>query len=172
MQGNLFGAPVDLVEPPEEIPLTHKRCVEIAAKWASGKCGVVLPEFVTINNAEIPDVIAFTARHSHMIEVKVSRSDFLRDKNKSFRYVESKGMGNYRYYACPRKLIGPLEVPDGWGLIYIYPNGKARIMIHPDHKDANLDAERTLLYSYARRAVFKNLHQEILKPIPKPELTP
>lgn len=157
--------------PTETEPLTHSRCVEIAAKWAAGRCGVVLPEFVTINNREIPDVIAFKPQCSYMIEVKVSRSDFLRDKNKVFRNNEAQGMGNYRYYACPRQLIGPLEVPDGWGLIYIYPNGKAREMMAPDRKPANLEAERTLLYSYARRAVYKGVHAEILKPIPKRDST-
>lgn len=149
--------------------LTHKQAVEIAARWAWGKAKVVLPEFVKQGSAEIPDVLAFEGRHSLMIEVKVSRSDFLRDKKKNFRYVESKGMGNYRYFCCPHRLIGPLEVPDGWGLIYIYPDGRARQMIAADYKQANIEAEHDILYAYARRAVVKGLHAEIMKPIPKPE---
>ena len=153
----------------EDLPLDHKRCVEICTKWLWNKCGVVLPEFVTYE-PEIADVLGFKRDSSYMIEVKVSRSDFLRDKKKFFRAMENLGVGNYRYYACPRGMIGPLEIPDGWGLIYIYPEGRARQMLAPDRKERNQRAEHNILYSYARRAVCKNLHQEILKPIPKREL--
>lgn len=145
--------------------LTHRRCVQIMARWMKSKCGLVLPEFVT-SSYEIPDVLGFNMRDSHMIEVKVSRSDFLRDKKKFFRACEDQGVGNYRYYACPRKLIGPLEIPEGWGLIYIYPTGSARQMLAPERKKANHHAERHILYSYARRAVVKGLHAEIMKPVP------
>lgn len=148
---------------------THKEGVEIAARWLRNRCKVILPEFVCMNSREIADVIGFNANDSHMIEVKVSRADFLSDKKKYFRRMEEYGMGNYRYYCCPRKLIGPLEVPDGWGLIYIFENGKARIMMHPDRKKSNQKAEIGVLYSYARRAVVKGLHDEIMKPIPRPE---
>ena len=100
-----------------------------------------------------------------MIEVKVSRADFLRDKKKLFRWDEDKGVGNFRYYCCPRQLIGPLEVPDGWGLIYVYPNGNARQVLSPNHKKANYEAERNILYSYARRAVVKGHHASIMTPM-------
>lgn len=159
----------------EDLPFTHKRCVEICARWMAGKCKVVLPEFVSMSSPEIADVLGFNASNSYMIEVKVSRSDFLRDKHKDFRRMEARGVGNYRYYACPAKdargkrIINVLEIPDGWGMIYIYPNGRAVQMLAPDHKPANIERERVLLYSYARRAVVKGLHPEIMKPIPKPE---
>lgn len=152
----------------EELSLDHKTCVQIVSRWLNGKCGVVLPEFVTYE-LEIADVLGFSRQGSYMIEVKVSRSDFLRDKKKLFRRIEERGVGNWRYYACPRGLIDALEVPDGWGLIYIYPNGKARQMIAPDRKKPDLQAEKNILYSYARRAVCKGLHAEIMRPIPKME---
>lgn len=157
----LVGDPKPLALEPKQY--THKEVVEIASRWVRNKAKVVLPEFSTVHSSEIPDVLAFSARDSHMIEVKVSRADFLRDKKKVFRYAEDRGMGNYRYYCCPAKLIGPLEVPDGWGLIYVYPSGHARQMMWGDRKDSNMDAERTILYAYARRAMEKGFHAEILK---------
>ena len=53
------------------------------------------------------------------------------------------------------------------GLIYIYPNGRARQMLAPDRKRANYQAEKNILYSHARRAVVKGLHADVLKPIPQ-----
>jgi len=157
---------LDDVEPeeikPTQIAWSHKELVSIAARWLNSKCGVVLPEFVTYE-AEIADVLGFSRRNSYMIEVKVSRADFLRDKKKYFRYYEEMGVGNLRYYACTRGLIGPLEVPDGWGLIYVSPNGNARQMLAPDRKKANYEAEKNILYSYARRAVVKGHHASIIR---------
>lgn len=137
-----------------ELVLDHKTCVQICTRWLWNKCGVVLPEFVTYE-AEIADVLGFKRNDSYMIEVKVSRADFLRDKKKFFRAVEEQGVGSYRYYACPRRLIGALDAPDGWGLIYIWPDGHARQMIAPDRKERNL------------RAVYKGFHAEIVKPQPR-----
>lgn len=156
----LKNAPVDGHD------FSHQQVVEIAARWLRGrKHGVVLPEFVHMGSSEICDVLGFTSRHTTMIEVKVSRRDFLADKKKHFRYFEEKGMGNYRYYCVPHKLVGVLEIPEGWGLIYIYPTGKAREMLAPEHKTSNLQAERGVLYSYARRANVKGHHADIMKTI-------
>lgn len=60
-------------------------------------------------------------------EVKVSKSDFLRD----FRKVDSNGKNklneiasgnrtNYFYYIVPQGLVSPCEVPEYAGLIYAY----------------------------------------------------
>lgn len=53
-------------------------------------------------------------------------------------------------------------MPDGWGLIFVYPTGKAREMLAPEHKDSDLRAERGILYSYGRRAVVKGHHDSIM----------
>lgn len=148
----------------EAKPLSHKQGVAIASRWLRNRCYVILPEFVC-DNREVADVVGFNRQDSHMIEVKVSRSDFLADKRKHFRAMEEYGIGNYRYYCCPRLLIGVLEIPEGWGLIYIYPSGKARQMLAPERKPTNHKAERTILYSYARRAVVKGHHDSIMIPM-------
>lgn len=145
-----------------ERKFTHAEIVAIAAKWCGSKHGVVLPEFVC-QNSEIPDVLAMNGRETTMIEVKVSRSDFLHDKKKHFRAMEEYGMGNLRYYCAPKGMIHEDELPDGWGLIQISPQGKARLYVHALHKSTNYKAERHVLYSYARRAVVKGVHPQIMK---------
>jgi hypothetical protein len=143
--------------------VTHKELVEVAARWAESKHGVVLPEFVHMGSSEICDVIAFNGSDSTMIEVKVSRADFLRDKKKQFRYNENMGMGNYRYYLAPKGLIHERELPDGWGLIEVSPTGRPRKTVWALRQDANHEAERYVLYSYARRAVVKGVHPTIMQ---------
>ena len=69
----------------EPLPvMTHAECVSAAAAYMQKRSDVVLPEFYSWNS-ELPDVIAFSNRVSTVIECKISRSDFLRDKNKPFR---------------------------------------------------------------------------------------
>jgi len=104
---------------------THKKLVEIAYRWLlnNGGVGVAFKELKSSAD-EIPDVIGFDSWHSILIEVKVSRSDFLSDKKKSHR---SKGMGNWRFYCCPSGMIKKEELPPKWGLIYVNEKGKARI---------------------------------------------
>lgn len=154
--------------------MTHSECVAEAAYHLSKRCKVVLPEFYSFNK-ELPDVIGFNRgmitdtegnwkrrEYSELIEVKVSRGDFLSDKKKSFRDRPHEGMGDLRYYFCPKGLIKPEEVPEGWGLIYLYPSGAVRKVkgskVH--HKD--LMCEFHLLYYYARRANYAGVHKTVV----------
>lgn len=69
-------------------------------------------------NTETPDVIGWHGNGgSILIECKVSRSDFLADKNKVFRRDEDLGMGDVRYFAAPIGLLCADEMPAGWGLV-------------------------------------------------------
>lgn len=81
-----------IIEPliinPKEEKATHKKLVGIAYKWvlSNSSCGVAFKELVCASSPEIPDVIGFGSwGHSVLVEVKVSRSDFLSDKNKKFK---------------------------------------------------------------------------------------
>lgn len=105
--------------------MSHALCVRMAAEYMRKRAEVVLPEFFT-HNAELPDVIAFNSRCSTVIECKVSRSDFLKDRFKSFRVNPNSGMGDYRYYCAPKGLIRHEELPIHWGLIEILPGNKIR----------------------------------------------
>jgi len=163
---------------PKTTSMLHKEAVRSAASYLSKRCSVVLPEFFSWND-ELADVIGFQSRHSVIIECKVSRSDFLADMKKSFRAAPDKGMGDYRYYCCPKGLIKPEELPIGWGLLYIYPSGKVRRVkdsYYPPRENAdlaedwkrggkfpkNIDSEHHLLFYYARRANYAGVHQHIL----------
>lgn len=139
----------------------HKECVEHATRYLSKRCNVVLPEFFCWNG-ELADVIGFKGDNSTLIECKVSRGDFLKDKNKPFRINQAKGMGDFRYYCCPKGLIKKEELPEGWGLLYVYPSGVVREIKDCHRMEKNLNAEFHLLYYYARRANFAGVHQRIV----------
>jgi hypothetical protein len=142
--------------------MTHKECVQAATHYLSRRTDVTLPEFFCWNG-ELPDVIGFKMRHSDLIECKVSRSDFLADKRKSFRNEQSgKGMGDYRYYCCPKGLISTEELPDGWGLLYVYPSGLVRQVKDSRKFEKNIQAEHHLLFYYARRAIFAGVHSTVM----------
>ena len=103
---------------PPEIKMSHIDLVARARKWLLGSmgCGVVLCEVIG-GGLEQPDAIGWKngGRHSILVEVKVSRSDFLSDKKKCHRRAGA-GMGQQRWYLTPPGLVRPDELPDGWGL--------------------------------------------------------
>lgn len=109
----------------EQPKLTHRQLVEIGYRWLlkNGSVGVCFKELKSMDG-EIPDVIGFNHWESILIECKVSRSDFLKDKKKLHR---QKGMGNWRFYMCPTGLIKVEELPSKWGLIYVNEKGKAKL---------------------------------------------
>lgn len=141
--------------------LTHKQLVQAAYKWLikNGKCGIAFKELVS-TAGEIPDAIGFCCWRSVMIECKVTRSDFLKDKKKIHR---AKGMGTYRLYCCPTGLIKLEELPPKWGLLYVSEKQKITCAYHPEtNREANafekdFEAEQKLLYSALRRLFVKGL---------------
>jgi hypothetical protein len=153
--------------------MTHSELVRIAYKYCLLRlsCGVALRELKTTAN-EICDVIGFgNGTHSVVIEVKVSRADFVADKMKGFRLNSAEGMGRNRYYCCPEGLIKKEELPEGWGLIYVNENKKAYMKWRPivdvvnQHGDnirqvfphnCNEKAERNVMYSALRRLQITN----------------
>lgn len=99
-------------------------------------------------------MIGFNSCNSVLIEVKVSRPDFLRDKKKIFRRNPHMGMGQFRYYCCPIGLIKTDELPDGWGLLYENEKGKIEVIKQPQpQSEFDFKSERTVLLSMLRRAI-------------------
>lgn len=159
--------------------MTHKQLVEIAYKWLlkNGGVGVALKELKSVAK-EIPDVIGFDSWQSIVIECKISRSDFFSDKKKPHR---EKGMGNWRFYCCPKGLIKQEELPEKWGLIYVNEKGKAkleydcrvkrvpnevfggyRMVIADDNKfEADIAQEKMMMYSALRRLFIKGYVKHI-----------
>jgi hypothetical protein len=132
--------------------MTHKDAVKRIGSWLSGSkgCLVVATELATQNN-ETPDALGFHGPGgSILVEIKVSRADFLADKNKSFRKWEDFGMGDHRYFAAPKGLLKAEEMPEGWGLLEIEEHC-IRERAKPAEKKANKRAEVKLLMSIVRR---------------------
>jgi len=107
----------------------HTELCKLGAKWLKRhqqnavipNCSTVATEMVTIER-KIPDIIGWNSHASVLIEIKVSRSDFLKDKSKPFRINPEKGVGEYRYYLCPEGLVKEDELPANWGLLYFKEN--------------------------------------------------
>lgn len=156
------------------LKFTHKELVELAYKWMlkNTSCGVAFKELNSLAcNGEYPDVIGFgSGTHSVLIECKVSRSDFLADKNKKFRINPEQGMGTQRFYCCPWNLIKIEDLPAGWGLICVNEKNKIKC-IHKSYKGnigerengfiKNIKAEHALMYSALRRLHLRNRIDEI-----------
>ena len=98
--------------------MTHAQVVEKAVRWLRCyRCGVVLSE-QACNSGEMPDAIGWKkACHSVMVECKVTRADFLVDREKPWRQKPERGVGSERFYLAQPGLIKVEELPTGWGLL-------------------------------------------------------
>lgn len=134
--------------------MTHAQMVERAVRWLrSYRCGVVLSEQACASG-EMPDAIGWKrACHSVMVECKISRADFLADREKPFRRKPERGVGSERFYLTPPAMINLDELPSGWGLLE-YRRGHIE-MLHPSEKNLRTTVgfryEMNLLLASLRR---------------------
>lgn len=123
------------------ISFTHADLCVLAVKWLKRPnsqhghgCHIAVSEVKTGWSGEIPDAIGFRAAGwkdgSVVVEVKVSRSDFLADKKKPHRQ-DGKGVGNFRYFMCPEGMIQPDELPPKWGLLWVNSRGHIKAVAGP-----------------------------------------
>lgn len=131
--------------------VTHATLVSLGVRWLKRRCSIVFAEFSTAAG-ETPDVIGWKSGFSVLIECKASRSDFLRDAKKIFRNHSFLGMGQQRYYLCPPEVIGPKDLPPGWGLLWAYRNRVVVKNIADAQEDYSLLSELKFLNSMLRRA--------------------
>lgn len=124
--------------------MTHADLCTLAVKWlkrpnsAGGHgCQVAVSECRSGWDGEIPDAIGFrtgTAASltagSVVVEVKVSRSDFLADRTKPHRQ-EGAGLGTWRYFMAPQGLIKAEELPPRWGLLEVNGRGHVKPVLGP-----------------------------------------
>lgn len=134
--------------------MTHEKLVSAAVAWLRRYgCGVVLSE-QSCANGETPDAIGWkSACHSVMIECKVSRADFLVDRDKPFRVKPEKGMGCERFYLAPTGMLRSEDLPSGWGLLELR-NRKVEQMVAASTKmrsAAGFRHEMNLLLASLRR---------------------
>ncbi len=132
----------------------HDELVRRAVRWLRGsmRCGVVFAEMHTAASS-VPDAIGWIyGREVHLVECKVSRSDFHRDKFK-VSHRSGRVMGTRRWYLTPPGLIKPHEVPEGWGLLEMHPKTLRKKVRAPFVKRTVLSMreESRLLYSAVER---------------------
>jgi hypothetical protein len=134
--------------------MEHRQMVERAVAWLrSYRCGVVLSEQACVSG-EVPDAIGWKGScHSVLVECKVSRSDFLIDREKPFRRKPQSALGCERFYFTPRGMISVSELTAGWGLLEIW--GKKVQLVHPSDRRlrtaAGLRHEMNMLLASLRR---------------------
>jgi len=61
-------------------------------------------------------------------EIKVSRSDFIKEKRDPEKRQPAMEVSDYFYFAAPRGLIAPMELPQGCGLLVVYDSGRSEIL--------------------------------------------
>lgn len=142
--------------------MNHSEIINVASKWLKKhkeniiipNCSIVAKDLTTATSSgEIADVLGWCSWASVLIEVKTSRSDFLRDKKKPFRTFLELGMGDFKYYLCPDNLIKEMDLPDKWGLLYINEKKQIRIVKKAEKHLSNTICERTVLLSLIRRGL-------------------
>ena len=140
--------------------MADKKLTICASKWLKKhtqniivpNCSLVVSELVArTESGEIPDILGWCSHTSVLIEVKVSKADFIRDKNKVFREFPEKGLGELRYYVCPEGLIKEYEIPPNWGLLYADEKMKIKIIKQAKKQQFDLLSERSILLSIIRR---------------------
>jgi hypothetical protein len=135
--------------------MTHKELVQRACRWLSGsaKCPVVVYEVGA--GYEIPDAMGWRngGRDSILIECKTCKSDFIRDQDKNFRKFNT-GVGRYRYYFTPPKLVDVSELPLKWGLLEVQ-GSRVRCV----KKAEGFNRDTGILYK-EMSMMFKALHRQ------------
>jgi len=138
----------------QTVVVTHAKLVLLAITWLRRyRCGVVLSEQACASG-EVPDAIGWKkVCHSVLIECKVTRADFLADREKPFRKQQDMGVGSERYYLAPQGLIVIGELPSGWGLLEVC--GRQIVTIRRSAKNlrsmAGFQCEMNLLLASLRR---------------------
>jgi hypothetical protein len=72
-----------------ESPISHDELGDLYAARMRKKGNLAVSNYVHVHSQELPDVVIWTGGASiHVIEAKISRSDFKRDAGKEFRCTE------------------------------------------------------------------------------------
>lgn len=136
--------------------MTHPQLVRLAELWLRRyyRCGIVLSE-QSCASGETPDVIGWKGKcRSILVECKISRADFLAEREKPFRKNPELGMGCERFYLAPVGLIAAREVPAKWGLLEA-KGREVKVTVRPSRvsqrREAGLMWEMNLLLASLRR---------------------
>lgn len=132
---------------------THEQLRVKAMRWLKNDlhCGVVLSETVSVVG-EIPDAIGWKYGRSYCVECKVSRADFMRDKDKLSR-TSGNAMGENFYYLAPPEIIRLGDLESGVGLLEAIPKG-IKVQCHAQYRALSAEGHRNekfMLLSAVRR---------------------
>jgi hypothetical protein len=151
--------------------MNHSELVEIGYKWLikSVKCPFAFKELRTYS-WEQPDVIGWKGDDSILVECKISRADFQKDRHKLFRRVPHKGVGDYRFYLTPKGLLKSEDIPEKWGWLEADESGKIIERVAPSGNiwsgwprfEKHRESELRILRSALRRISSKTNIQEFL----------
>lgn len=115
-------------------------------------------------HGEQPDVMGITAYgESIIVEVKVSRSDFLADKKKPWRANPEMGMGDERVYLAPEGLLKLEDIPYGWQLWEIYGKNKPMLRIVKGRTKEKIQHPYMNEGNFTTQIVDKNITTEELR---------
>jgi len=99
--------------------MTHDELIERAVRWLRRSCHCKLVTTYSGAYGEQPDAIGWRHREgSHLVECKVSQSDFHEDLRKPWRW--RRGLGLFRWYMTPPGLLRNCKLPACWGLIEVH----------------------------------------------------
>lgn len=170
--------------------LTHQNLCALAVEWlqrpSSRKgpgCLVAVSETQNAISSEIPDAIgwrpySYGGCGATVVEVKVSRADFLADAAKPHRKAPETGMGAYRYYMAPVGVLTEDDLPSRWGLLEVTERGHIKVRsghvfasnCRPDeldllwrHEQFNVQAEVSLLALALARVGNPQKYQDMLR---------
>lgn len=164
---------------PDQPTISHESLVQRADAWLKRMgCKITLLEYPAATRyGEIPDAIGWRGagreQVSILLECKVSRGDFLADREKEFRQHPEYGMGNWRFFLCPPDLINRDELPRGWGLLYVFPTHIRHVAgmqwTVSSWTDSPFvackDAEASMLVSALRRVQLRGHFGDVYDPI-------
>jgi hypothetical protein len=123
--------------------MTHAGLVRKAEQWLRKyRCGIVLSEQACCSG-EMPDAIGWKGKcQSVVIECKISRADFLADRNKPWRLNSDIALGSERFFLAPRGILGTSELPVGWGLLELH---RGEVVVAAKSKK-NMRSQTGLMY--------------------------
>jgi len=111
--------------------LTHDEIAVIGARKLKNMGYIAaLANFAGTAGGEQPDTLGVkSCGETFLLEVKVSRADFLADAKKPWRGPDRRAIGHYRAYLTPKGLLKPSEIPYGWQLGEVHGKTKPVIKV-------------------------------------------
>jgi hypothetical protein len=83
-------------------------------------------------------------------------------------------MGDWRFYLCPPEIINSCDLPDNWGLLWVYPDKIKAVIGVPKGNcswgespfSGNKHSENAMLVSACRRMIIRGHFKEIYDKMP------